>query len=278
MNATKDDENLKQKVRDFWDETPCGILSQDGTAEPFTRPFYDQIESYRYLKEPEIMGFAQFSRHHGQKVLEVGVGMGTDFLQWVRAGAHAYGVDLTPEGVKHTKRRLEVYGWEDRDVYLADAESLPFKNNFFDVVYSWGVIHHTPDTRKAFSEIIRVLKPGGIGKVMVYHRNSLQAFLLWVRQGLLRFRPWLSRKEIIWHHQESIGTKAFTREEVREMLATNGVENIRFRAPIGKWELLIDTGKAKWKKIVMDILARLAGPETAGWWLMINFTKLLHDE
>jgi len=267
-------ETLKQQVRDFWSDAPCGSTTANGKAEPSTREYYDQIEAYRNLMEPEIMGFAQFTRHHGQKVLEVGVGMGTDFLQWVRAGAEAYGVDLTPEGVQHTRRRLDLCGLKAAEVSTADAEALPYLDNTFDVVYSWGVIHHSPNTERALAEIVRVLKPGGVGKIMVYHRHSLQVFLLWVRLGLLKGQPWRSAKDLLWHHQESIGTKAYTHREMRQMLAAHPVEKIWMRSPICKWELLIDMGKARWKEIVMDFLARLAGPKRAGWWLMIQFIKM----
>src|SRR5215469_3505923 len=90
-----------QAVYDYWNRRTCGTeLAQ---APKFTREYYEQIESHRYSWEPQIFPFAQFTRHCGQKVLEVGIGAGTDFVQWVRAGAKAYGVDLTPEAVEHVK-------------------------------------------------------------------------------------------------------------------------------------------------------------------------------
>jgi ubiquinone/menaquinone biosynthesis C-methylase UbiE len=223
--------------------------------------------------EPEVMGFAQFPRYHGKKMLEVGVGMGTDFLQWVRSGAEAYGIDLTPEGVRHTLTRLELYGLTAKEVRVADAESLPYSDNMFDLVYAWGVIHHSPNTEKALAEIVRVLKPGGTAKIMVYNRHSLQVFLMWVRLGLLKGQPWRSPRDLLWNHQESPGTKAYTHQEIHRILAVHPVENIWTRSPICKWELLIDMGKARWKEIVMETLAGLAGTERAGWWLMIQFKK-----
>ena len=123
------------------------------------------------------------------KVLEVGVGAGTDFLQWVRAGAGTYGVDLTEEAIEHARRRLDVYGLTAKDIRVADAEAPPCGNDTFDVVYSWGVIHHTPDTERALAEIVRVCRPGGRLKVMIYNRHSLLAYRTWVRFALLRGRP-----------------------------------------------------------------------------------------
>ena len=95
-------------------------------------------EGFRYQIEPEIFAFAQFTRYRGQRLLEVGIGAGTDFLQWVRAGAKAHGVDLSREAVDHVKHRLQVYGLSAEDVRVADAENLPYEDNTFDVVYSWG--------------------------------------------------------------------------------------------------------------------------------------------
>jgi hypothetical protein len=80
-----------------------------------------------------------------------------------------------------------------------------------------GVIHHSPDTENAFSEIARVTRRGGTVKLMLYHRHSLVALYLWVRYALLRGRPWRSLSDVVYHHMESIGTRAYTRSEIREM-------------------------------------------------------------
>src|SRR5439155_22213891 len=144
MTFRMNSEALKRAVHDYWNAGACN--SEVAVAPKYTREYFEQIEAARYAIQPEIFSFAQFTRAHGRKVLEVGVGAGTDFLQWVRAGAQAYGVDLTDEAVEHTRRRLEIYGLEAAEIRVADAESLPYANDTFDLVYSWGVIHHTPDT------------------------------------------------------------------------------------------------------------------------------------
>jgi ubiquinone/menaquinone biosynthesis C-methylase UbiE len=144
--------------------------------------------------------------------LEVGVGAGTDHLSFVRAGASCHGVDLTAAAIETTRRRLELAGLTS-DLRVSDAEALPFADESFDLVYSWGVIHHTPDTRRAASEIIRVLKPGGRFCVMVYNRQSLLALQAWVRFGLARGNPLASRAALIAENIESPGTRAFSRGE-----------------------------------------------------------------
>jgi SAM-dependent methyltransferase len=108
--------------------------------------------------------------------------MGTDLVQFARAGARVTGVDLTPQAVTITRQRLNLYGLHG-EARLADAESLPFADATFDRVYSFGVLHHTPDTARAIGEVHRVLRPGGKVLVMLYHRNSVQ-----YRLGVLVFR------------------------------------------------------------------------------------------
>src|SRR5688572_18407975 len=127
--------DLKERVREYWNSQPCG--STTASSPMHTRAYYDEVEEHRYRVEPEILSFAQFTRFHGQKVLEVGVGLGTDFLQWVRAGAEAHGLDLTEEAVSHAKRRLDLYGLQAESIQSGDAEHLPFESGYFDLVYSW---------------------------------------------------------------------------------------------------------------------------------------------
>ena len=123
--------------------------------------------------------------------MEVGVGAGTDFVNWVRNGAIATGVDLTQSGVALTGERLEIEGLE-ADVRVADAESLPFADDSFDIVYSWGVLHHSPDTPRAIEEVRRVLRPAGTALVMIYHAWSWMGFTLWWLHCAAKIRPWKS--------------------------------------------------------------------------------------
>jgi ubiquinone/menaquinone biosynthesis C-methylase UbiE len=259
---------LKEQVRAFWDESPCGT---DATsASRYSRAYFDEIEATRYAAEPEIFSFAQFTRFRGQKLLEVGVGAGTDFLQWVRAGTRAHGVDLTPAAVEHVQRRLEVYGLAAEDVRVADAESLPYPDDSFDVVYSWGVIHHSPETKRALQEIVRVTRPGGTCKLMIYHRRSVFALLMWVKYGLLRGRPWKSPAWCLYHYVESTGTKAYTRGEVRAMLAQLPVRDLRIATIPTASDRLASSGALA--RRIAGLLVALAGPK-AGWFMTIEFRK-----
>ncbi len=96
---------------------------------------------------------------------------------------------------------------------MGDAEALAFPDEHFDIVYSWGVLHHSPNTHLAINEVKRVLRVGGVAKIMVYHTWSFVGYMLWVRYALLRGRPWLGVSYIYSHYLESPGTKAYTMEQ-----------------------------------------------------------------
>lgn len=161
--------NLKERVRAFWQANPCGVKFAD--APPGTRKFYELVEAHRYAKEWHIPIAADFEKACGLKVLEIGCGLGTDGAQFAEAGADYTGVDLTEAAVELARKRFELFGIPGK-FQTADAEQLQFADETFDLVYSHGVLHHTPETAKAIQEIHRVLRPGGRAVVMLYHRDS----------------------------------------------------------------------------------------------------------
>jgi len=163
------DEQLKERVRTFWQAHPCGTKFSD--AEIGTRAFFERIEAHRYEKEWHIPAAANFANTRGLKVLEIGCGLGTDGAQFAKAGADYTGVDLTNAAIELARKRFELFGLTGK-FQVADAENLDFPDESFDVVYSHGVLHHTPDIDAAVQEIHRVLKPGGRAIVMLYHRGS----------------------------------------------------------------------------------------------------------
>lgn len=160
---------LKERVRAFWQAHPCGTKFAD--AEPGSQKFYELVEQHRYAKEWHIPEAANFAGTKGLKVLEIGCGLGTDGAQFAKAGADYTGIDLTDAAVDLARRRFAVTNLPGK-FKTADAENLDFENESFDLVYSHGVLHHTPDTARAVKEIHRVLRPGGRAVVMLYHRDS----------------------------------------------------------------------------------------------------------
>ena len=162
-------DGLKDQVRAFWEANPCGVKFAD--AEPGTARFYELVEEHRYRKEWHIPRAAGFAETRGLRVLEIGCGLGTDGARFAKAGADYTGVDLTEAAVELARRRFHLSGLPG-EFRAADAENLDFADESFDLVYSHGVLHHTPDTARAVREAHRVLRPGGRAVVMLYHRDS----------------------------------------------------------------------------------------------------------
>ena len=228
----------KKEVRHRWEQETAGFRYGEGEDN---KAFYGSVEKQRYSLEPYIPAFAQFELYGGKRVLEIGVGGGVDFTQFVRHGALATGVELTSAGIRHTIQQLQ--GLPDQkgtySLAQADAEDLCFVDNSFDLVYSWGVLHHTPDTVRAFSEAFRVMKPGASLKAMVYHTPSWTGWMLWMRFALLRGRPFVSPRRCVYEHLESPGTKVYTVAEARRILEDLGFGNIRISTKLGPGDVLI---------------------------------------
>lgn len=205
----------KQQVHDFWNEASCGerllLTSTD-------RSGYENQARQRYELEPYIIDFAGFERSANRRVLEIGVGLGADHQRFAQAGAELTGIDLTERAIEHTRRRLATFGYSSQ-LATGDAENLAFPAGSFDTVYSWGVLHHSPDTPRAIAEVHRVLRDGGDARIMIYHKWSLVGIMLWIRYGLLGLRPWMSLAEVYSRYLESPGTKAYTVAEARHLFA-----------------------------------------------------------
>lgn len=264
-----DDKALKQEVYSYWNRASCG--TEYTQQQKFSRAYFEEIEAFRYRIEPEIFSFAQFTRYHGKQVLEVGVGAGTDFLQWVRAGARAHGVDLTHEAIANITHRLALYGLQAEDLRVADAEQLPHADNSFDLVYSWGVIHHSPDPIKCLDEIIRVTKPGGTIKLMMYNRHSLFALYRWLLAGLFKGKPFRTLTDVLFHDQESVGTKAYTRKEIQKILRSRPVVIQQLSAPVTNHDLLYY--KSMPYRWLAYTTACILGWRRSGWFMIIELKK-----
>jgi len=209
-------DDLNDAVRRYWEHQTCGTdPAITRGLPPLSAEWFKRIESHRYQAEPHLRSFVQFSRHAGARILEIGVGAGTDHLEWARAGAQCHGVDLTDSAIATTRAHLKLHGFCS-DLRRWDAEDdLPFPADAFDIVYSWGVIHHSKDPKRIVQNVFRVLKPGGLFIGMMYGRRSAVAFKLWVRRALLKGRPWRTLSDVVWNHMESVGTKAYTVRELR---------------------------------------------------------------
>ena len=233
--------DLKRNVADFWNAEPCGARYLGNDAD------FERHAAERYRLEPYIRAFAQFDASAGLRVLEIGVGMGADYERWLRAGAQATGVDLSESSLSRAQQRCEQGGLK-ADLHHADAEHLPFPSDSFDVVYSYGVMHHSPDTQKCLDEAWRVLKPGGTARIMLYHHASLTGVMLWLRYGIWRGQ---SIRRSVYERLESPGTKTFTKAEVSEMMAR--FENAEIEQVFSPGDLLLSEPSARFRSPVYRI-------------------------
>jgi ubiquinone/menaquinone biosynthesis C-methylase UbiE/glycosyltransferase involved in cell wall biosynthesis len=264
-----DIENIKERVGNFWDDTPCG--TRGVVLEPGTRAYFDRIEAERYRLEPFIPAFAEFPRWRGKRVLEVGVGAGTDFLGFVRSGARIVGIDLSRRSLDLVRQRLAVYELEAPLVHT-DAERLPFSSDTFDLAYSWGVLHHTPRMADALAEVCRVLKPGAEARIMLYHRYSWVALFVYLRFGLLAGKPFRSLTDVIASHVESVGTKALTRAETRKLFA--GFSDVEVETVLTPYDRLEES---RFGRFFPRFLVNLLG-DRFGWFMMIRARKRMNSK
>lgn len=222
--------DLKSPVREFWNQGSCGEVYAQGSSE---LEYYESQRTARYQLEPYIRDFAKFSEGRDSDVLEIGVGMGADHVEWAKSDPLSLtGVDLTPRAVEHTQKRLALYGLRS-EVQVGDAEQLPFADESFDIVYSWGVLHHSPDTPKAIQEVYRVLRPNGVARIMIYHKYAMVGYMLWLRYALLAGKPFRSLDDIYANHVESPGTKAYSLPEARPLFHEFSQVDIRTQLSVG---------------------------------------------
>ena len=179
----------KDQVQNQWNQNPVG--SQHAReSQPHTLEWFREVERHRYSEYapwmPEVM---EFAGHANQDVLEIGGGIGTDLAQLAANGARVTDIDLAIGHLRLAEENFRLRGLVGRFIHH-DAESLPFEDGSFDVVYSNGVLHHTPNTAAVVREILRVLRPGGRAIVMLYAEHSLHYWrkLVWrlgMKDGLL---------------------------------------------------------------------------------------------
>jgi SAM-dependent methyltransferase len=267
-------DSKKKAVEEFWDQASCG---EDLYLRNQQRDGYLEHARRRYELEPIIEEFADFRSSTGKKVLEIGVGLGADHQRFAQAGAQLTGIDLTARAIAHTRRRLAFFDL-DSALTTGDAENMQFSSDAFDYVYSWGVLHHSPDTPRAIAEVHRVLRPGGVAKIMIYHKWSLVGLMLWIRYALIGLRPWMPLREIYARYLESPGTKAYSLREARNLFAAFG--DVRIRTWLTHGDLLESDAGQRHRGTLLSLarglwprrlLRRYAG--SRGLFMLIQATK-----
>ncbi len=228
-----------ETVRSYWNARPCNIRHSPKPVG--TREYFDEVEERKYFVEPHIPGFAEFPKWKGKRVLEIGCGIGTDTINFARAGANVFAVDLSDRSLEVARERAKVFGFENNIRFIqANAEEidkvLP-RGEKYDLVYSFGVIHHTPHPEVVVSHVRNLLAPGGEFRVMVYSKASYKLF-------------WMMREEAAWdmgrideviarNSEAQTGcpvTYTYTFETLKELLA--GFEIIEAKkAHIFTWDI-----------------------------------------
>jgi len=208
-----------EAVKKFWDSRPCNI--RHSPSEVGTLQYFQEVEARKYFVEPHIPGFAEFDKWRGKRVLEIGCGIGTDTISFAKAGARVTAVDLSEQSLALAKKRAALYGL-DVKFYCADAEQLssvvPVEK--YDLVYSFGVIHHTPHPDRVVQQIKNYVGPGSTVKIMVYNRYSWKVFWILVANGRGAF--WNLSKLVAKYSEAKEGcpvTYAYSPGQARRLLA-----------------------------------------------------------
>lgn len=215
-----------ERVREYWDKRPCNI--RHSPLPVGTREYFDQVEARKYFVEPHIPRFAQFERWKGKKVLEIGCGLGTDTVNFARAGAQVTAVDLSPASLDLARKRVALYGFGDRlRFHAGSAEELPsiVPVEHYDLVYSFGVIHHTPHPERVVDHIRQYTSPGSTVKIMVYHRYSWKVFWILMTYGKGKF--WKLDQLVAENSEAQTGcpvTYTYSRRQARELLQSRGFQ------------------------------------------------------
>ena len=193
MAVTTDSASVIDQVRAYWNRRPCNV--RHSTSPVGSKEYFDEVEERKYFVEPHIPAFADFSRWRGKKVLEIGCGIGTDSINFARAGADVTVVDLSDESLELCKRRFDVYGLKAR-FFLGDAEQLsqvvPVEK--YDLVYSFGVIHHTPRPERVMEQIKLYCKSDTELRLMLYAKWSWKVVWIILKYG----------KGAIWRSDELV--------------------------------------------------------------------------
>lgn len=219
------------EVQNYWNARPCNI--RHSSKERGIPDYFNEVEARKYKVEPHIKGFADFEKWRGKKVLEIGCGIGTDAINFARAGAQVTAVDLSDKSIEIAKQRAQVFGLEDRIRFVeADAERLTefVAPEFFDLIYAFGVIHHTPRPELLMKQIRAYIKPSTTVKVMLYNRWSWKVLRILLYPGKGRF--WELKQLIADNSEAQNGCPiayVYSRKQGQELLRMAGLRTTEAR-------------------------------------------------
>lgn len=257
-----------------WNKTPCGSQDVSQSLQLGSYEFFESVRKSRYeITDKWMKKVIPFDTGKGKKVLEIGFGMGTDLLTWKLEGADVYGIDITQEHFRLAKLNFETHKLE-ADLQIADAANIPFSSDTFDIVYSNGVLHHTPDTVRCISEAFRVLKPGGSFIFSMYRTYS--AFHLFsklltegIKEGKLKKLGYRGLLSTIESGADGINikplVKTYTKMQIKYMLSD--FSKVEFKTTHLKKEHF-----ATLRHFFPRFMEKIFEPYL-GWYLVANATK-----
>ena len=167
------------RVKKYWDNRPCNI--KHSKKKFLSRGYFNEVEKKRYFVESHIPQFANFKKYKNKNVLEIGCGIGTDGIQFIKNGANYTAVELSKNSLEIFRKRIKILGLSDlkSNLVLSNCENLKNVPKLsYDLIYSFGVIHHTPNIKKAFEEIYKLSNKKTEIKIMLYAKNSYKNFML----------------------------------------------------------------------------------------------------
>jgi len=209
------DETLLDRVRDYWDARPCNV--RHSRAPVGTPEYFTEVRRRKYAAEPHIPGFAEFDRWQGRRVLEIGCGIGAAAVGFAQAGAEYMGVELSSESARLARRHLETagpYSGPMPRVVVANAED-GIPDGPWDLVYSFGVLHHTPHPERVVAHVRQHLASGGEFRLMLYAANSWKRVM--IDAGF--DQPEAQRGCPL--------ARTYTRDEIRRLLAAFTIDELR---------------------------------------------------
>jgi len=254
--------NIEDKIRRYWNTQPCNI--KHGQSDIGTPEFFREVSERRYRVEPHIPEFAGFHLWAGKRVLEIGCGIGSDAEEFAKAGAEYVGIDLSEQSIALSQNRFKVLELEG-EFHVKDASKSFSDLGQFDLVYSYGVIHHFPGIDTIIENVKEVLVPGGEFRFMVYAKNSWKYAM--IQKGLDQFEAQAGCPY----------AQAFSKDEIYRLLSNSWhIERLRqdhcFMYNVdaykqGRYEL------EPWFEVMSDS-HRQAVREYLGWHLLVKATKL----
>lgn len=216
------------KVRDFWDRRPCNI--RHSNAKIGSKKYFEEVEKRKYFIEPHIPKFANFPKWKGKKVLEIGCGIGTDTINFARAGAFVTAVELSKKSLNIAEKRAKVFGLQNKiKFYYANAENLssvvPVEK--YNLIYSFGVLHHSPHPEKIVKQIKKYCNKETSVKIMVYYRNSWKVLWILLKYGKGAF--WKLDELIVKNSEAETGspvTYIYSKKEIMDLFEDFEIEEI----------------------------------------------------